>query len=40
MRLVSLIVAVTLTACGSTPDMSRHEARDITRLAIVLGPRP
>lgn len=40
MRLVSLIIAVTLTGCGSTPDMSRHEAHDITRLAIVLEPHP
>jgi hypothetical protein len=42
MRLLPVIlIASWLTGCVTdAPDMSRREARDITSLAIVLGPHP
>ncbi|MGX9145868.1 hypothetical protein [Mesorhizobium sp. 128a] len=39
-RIVAALVAIALSACASAPDMSNREARDITRLAVVLGPHP
>lgn len=35
-----LLALLVLASCGTAPDMSRREARDITRLAIALGPQP
>ncbi len=41
MRAAFLLAVLVLTACGTpAPDMSRREAGDITRLAIIMGPHP
>jgi uncharacterized lipoprotein len=39
-KIVAVLVVITLSACASAPDMSNREARDITRLAVTMGPHP
>ncbi|WP_292683087.1 hypothetical protein [Mesorhizobium sp.] len=40
MRVAFLLAVLALTACASAPDMSRREAGDITRLAVIMAPHP